>query len=143
MEFLELIIRALLQLLGMVAWLHLTLLLMQVVICNDARFLDLKKLKAISFKRRCKIFFRHIKNDTRYRGLVLLFIASVIASNVMMNEMYLGKFISKNSFWLLFHPTISIGIHKVLNSMGYTIKLFDKIFNRNGNSKPQTNKRSL
>lgn len=126
----ELLIRSILQLCGMVAWLHLMLLLMQIVICKDARYLDIKKFKKVGRKVRWRSFRRHYNNDKKYAAFVWIFVGGFIACNVMMYEMYGYKYPAKNIFWLTFHPIIVVGIHKYLNADGYTIKLVDVAFNK-------------
>lgn len=119
------LLKAFLHLFGMVCWLRLLLLLLQVVVCKDARTLDINRLKEIPISARIRLFMGSLK-DKFYVGSILLFIATLFASLKMMNEMYYYIFPIKNWVWLLFHPLIAIGIYKIYKSRGYRLEIIEK-----------------
>lgn len=117
--------KLLLHMSGLLCWFLLLLLLMQVVVCKDARALNIVKFLSATRKRRWKIFRRNLSNRFYASSLALFFIA-MVASLKLIFELYSNYFPEKNWIWLLFQPVIAFSIYRLYGAFGYKIELFTR-----------------
>jgi hypothetical protein len=121
----ELTTKIILHFAGLCSWFILLLLLMQVVVCKDARALDIHKFLSVSRKRRFKIFKRNLTN-TFYLASFILFLISACTCLKLIFEFYRNDALSKHFFWLIFHPIVSFGIYKLYSAVGYRIEYLSR-----------------
>lgn len=121
----SLLIKFLLQSVGLLEWAYLTLLLMEVAICKDARRVNTKRILESSFRARLRLFTRSFKNEF-YRASVALFIGSLIAVFTIINEMWTGFLPLKKYSWVIFSCFFPLAIASLYHYQGYYVTFFRK-----------------
>ena len=117
--------KLLLHISGLMSWFLLLLLLMQVVVCKDARALNITKFLSATRKRRWRIFRRNLSNKF-YAASMALFLIAMATSLKLIFELYSNYFPEKNWVWLIFQPFIAFSIYRLYGAFGYKIELFTR-----------------
>lgn len=127
MELTIVIIKGLIQLCGLfLGWWPLWFLLLDIVICKDAKTFNKAKFNKMNRRRKWKVFIHSLRSNF-YSASVILFIGTSLALFKMTNEIMNNyQTFDKSWFWLSFHIVVSIGIHKLYNHYGYKIPLLTK-----------------
>lgn len=125
-ELLQNLITVLLHWAGLFGWAYCFLLLMEVVICKDARLLDLEKLFNLPMKVRGRIFLRNLKSPY-YLASVIILLSSLIAVCQLSLELWYTTVFNKLFIWTLFHPILTFGIIILYRSFGCRVTYINKI----------------
>ncbi len=125
-EFTYGLLKLILHWFGLFGWAYLSLLLMEVVVCKDARMMNIQRLLELSFKRRSKIFLRNLKSPY-YFASVMILLASFFALCQLSLELWTTASLTKSIRWSIFHPVLSQGLIILYRSFGYRITYISKI----------------
>lgn len=110
---------------GLVLWGRLFMLLMEVIICKDALFVNTSRILNTSFIARIRLFKRSFK-ELFYRSSILLFIGSLVGVFVMVNELYANVFPTRKYLWTIFSIIYPTGTYFLYKSLGFRWTLQDR-----------------
>ncbi len=120
------------RMLGIIHWSILFLLLMEVVICKDARTVNTSKILNKRFAVRLRVFKRSYR-DQFYKASLLIFGCSLFAVVSTVGDIWIGHFPRPPYIWTLVSLVLPIGIKILYNHMGYSLTLLQhfKIYLKN------------
>lgn len=113
------------SLVGLVGWGALTLLLMEVVLCNDATSANASRLLNKSLRARLRLFQRSFRSAF-YRASIGLFAGSLMAMFYMMEKIWTEINVADFYPWTLFSVFFPICLYILYREIGYSSTFFDK-----------------
>ena len=113
------------NLIGLVEWGVLTLLLMEVTICKDARSVNTSRILNRSISARLRLFKRSFRSAF-YRASVGLFAGSMMAMFVMMNKLWNGSIAREIFPWSIFSLFFPLCIFILYREFGFSLTFFDR-----------------
>lgn len=106
---------------GLFSWGYLTLLLMEITICKDARQINTVKL----LQRPVHVRFKLLKRSLRsvfYRACAGMFIGSFIVTMNIIQQIWVGE--NKTINWCFFHLIFPISCAALFHVQGYYVTFF-------------------
>lgn len=113
------------NLIGLIEWGALTLLLMEVTICKDARSVNTSRILNRSISARLRLFKRSFRSAF-YRASVGLFTGSMMAMFVMMNKLWNGSLAREIFPWSIFSLFFPLCIFILYREIGFSLTFFQK-----------------
>lgn len=113
------------NLVGLLEWGILTLLLMEVTICKDARAVNTSRILNKSLSARLRLFKRSFRSAF-YRASVGLFVGSMLAMCVMMHKLWNGSMVREIFPWSVFSLFFPFCIFILYREFGFSLTFFDK-----------------
>jgi len=114
------------NLIGLFEWGILSLLLMEVTICKDARSVKTSRILNKSLSARLRLFKRSFRSAF-YRASVGLFAGSMLAMFVMMNNLWNGQVIKQIFPWTIFSIFFPLCIFILYREIGFTLTFYEKL----------------
>jgi hypothetical protein len=115
------------RIIGIVEWSISLLLLMEVILCKDAKTVDKVKLLNTPLGVRMRMFKKSWKSDF-YKGTFILFFCALFSMISMISDMWLGHMPRAPYTWTLVSLFLPVGIFLTYVSKGYRITLFTKFY---------------
>jgi hypothetical protein len=116
-----------LRIIGIVEWSIILLLLMEVILCKDAKTVDKMKLMNTPLRVRLRMFKKSWKSHF-YKGTFILFFCALFSMVSMISDMWLGHMPRAPYSWTLISLFLPFGIFLTYLSRGYRITLFSKFY---------------
>lgn len=114
------------NLIGLIQWGILSLLLMEVTICKDARAVNTSRILNKSLSARLRLFKRSFRSAF-YRASVGLFIGSMMAMFVMMEKLWNGVLSFEIFPWSIFSLFVPLCIFILYREFGFSLTFFNKL----------------
>lgn len=113
------------QITGILVWSVLVYILIEVVICKDARTVNTSRILSVPISKRIRLFKRSFRT-LFYRGSLLLLVGSLYAILVMVNNLWQGVLPTSGRFVAL-SLSIPVGIIMIYRHYGHSVTWFDKL----------------
>lgn len=113
------------RIIGIIEWSVTLLLLMEVVLCKDAKHVDTARIMNTRLTVRLRMFKKSWKSRF-YRGTFILFFCALFSMTSMVSDMWLGHMPRAPYTWTLVSLILPLGIYFIYAAKGFKITLFNK-----------------
>lgn len=113
------------RIIGIIEWWIISLLLMEVIICKDARTFNTSRILEAPLAVRLRMFKRSWRSRF-YKGNFILFFVSLFSIVSLMSDLWLGHMPRPPYTWTIVSIFLPLGIFLTYSSKGYKITLFTK-----------------
>lgn len=113
-----------LYILALFSWGYLTLVLMEVTICKDAKQIDTHKLLHRPVRVRLRMFKRSLRS-LFYRSSVGMFLGAFLATMYLMHQLWINE--PKHTEWILFHDIFPLSTIYLFHWLGHDVTFFVKL----------------
>lgn len=113
------------RVIGIIEWWLVSLLLMEVVICKDAKTVNTARILNTPLSVRIRMFKKSWKSNF-YKGNFIVFFVSIFAIVSLVSDMWLGRMPRAPYTWTMVSLFLPLGIYLTYSSKGYEITLFKK-----------------
>jgi hypothetical protein len=113
------------RLIGILEWFVVLLLLMEVILCKDARTVNTVRIMNTAAAVRLRMFKTSWKS-LFYRGTFILFFCALFSMVSMVSDLWLGHMPRAPYTWTMVSLFLPVGIYCIYKNMGYQITLFTK-----------------
>lgn len=105
-------------------WGYLTIVLMEVTVCKDARSINTQKLLHKPLSLRFKIFKRSLRNIF-YRASFGMFIGAILATLILIHQLWINS--PKQIEWVIFHNIFPLSTIYLFHWLGHDVTFFVKL----------------
>lgn len=113
------------SLIGLVQWGGLVLLLMEVIICKDARTANATRILNKSVSARLRLFQRSFRSAF-YKASIGVFLGALMAMFYMMEKIWTEVSVKDFYPWTLFSLFFPLCLYVVYRELGFSSTFFDK-----------------